>query len=661
VLIRVRNLTKTFVTGKVEVQALRGLSLDVDRGEFVSIMGTSGSGKTTLMDILGCLSRPTSGTYHLDGRPTADLDDDALSEIRNEQIGFVFQMFNLLPRTSALANVEIPLLYSGVGAAERKQRAREALETVGLTHRAHHFPNELSGGERQRVAIARALINDPSIILADEPTGNLDSKSGEEIMAVFSRLHEQGRTIILVTHDQEIAGHAERIVRIKDGLIARDEVLREEAHQPSPLSTKPKRRASFVGSLVAGFSSGYKGLLSNKTRSVLTMLGIVIGVAAVIGMLGVGEGAKRQITSQIEKLGSNVLVVSPSRAESKEEALEWRGRSPGLTVSDATAIAKDITAVNEVAPQVRTQERVKYMDEYWDTQVVGTSPSYQDIRNLEVDKGRFLTEQDLDSWAKVCVLGKTVQDELFGDASPIGKDVKMGSERMTVVGTLMPKGRVGFEDFDDQVFIPITTAEKRFTGSDQIQAVFVQAKSSALAPVAEGDLEELLTRRHNKVVDFRVRSQEEFRETIESTASTFKLMLAGIATISLIVGGIGIMNIMLVSVTERTREIGVRKAVGAKRIDVLVQFLIESMVLGFTGGLIGIILGVAFANTVGNLMVGAGAFGPRHFLGGAGGSVVTLGSMLLSFGFAVGVGVFFGMYPANKASKLDPVEALRYE
>jgi macrolide transport system ATP-binding/permease protein len=660
-LIRARNLTKTFVMGKVEVRALRGLSLDVDRGEFVSIMGTSGSGKTTLMDILGCLSRPTSGTYHLDGRAVGDLTDDSLSEIRNEQIGFVFQMFNLLARTSALGNVEIPLLYSGVGARERRERALRALESVGLKHRAYHYPNELSGGEKQRVAIARALVNNPSIILADEPTGNLDSKSGEEIMGVFRSLHKEGRTIILVTHDQHIAEYAERIVRIKDGQIEQDQVLREPTHNAAGVSAGAARRTSFIGSLMAGFSSGSKGLLTNKTRSLLTMLGIVIGVAAVIGMLGVGEGAKTQITSQIEKLGSNVLTVSPRRAENKDEALEWRGRSRGLTDGDAYAIKDKIPGVSEVAPQVRTQERVRYLDEYWDTQVVGTTPSYQDIRNLEIEQGRYLGEGDLDSWAKVCVIGKTVKDELFGDASPVGKDVKVASERFTVIGILKEKGRVGWEDFDDQIFIPLTTAQKRFTGDDLVQTIFVKARTSADANVAVGEIETLLTTRHNKVVDFRVRSQEEFRETIEGTASTFKLMLAGIAAISLVVGGIGIMNIMLVSVTERTREIGLRKAIGAKRTDVLVQFLIESVVLAFAGGVIGIILGMTFANTLGNLMIGAGTFGPRRFFGGEGGSVVTLSSVLLAFCFAVGVGVFFGMYPANKASRLDPVEALRYE
>ncbi|MFH1312550.1 MAG: ABC transporter permease [Candidatus Eisenbacteria bacterium] len=660
-LIRAQQLTKTYRMGKMEVRALRGLSLEIQRGAFVSFMGSSGSGKTTLMDILGCLSRPTSGSYFLNEQATDNLDENQLSEIRNEQIGFVFQMFNLLARTSALANVELPLLYSGVGERERRRRAMEALEVVGLKDRAQHYPNELSGGEQQRVAIARALVNDPAIILADEPTGNLDSRSGAEIMAVFDKLHEQGKTIILVTHDIEVARHAERIVHMRDGQIERDEVLRQAIERAAGKPDAYRRKTSLVGSLTAGFRSGYKGILSNKMRAFLTMLGIVIGVAAVIGMLGVGEGAKNQITSQIEKLGANILAVSPERPESKEEALEWRGRSPGLTSDDAAAIKENIPTVKEVAPQIRTQERVRYLDEYWDTRVLGTTPSYQAIRNLEMEDGRFFGQAEIDSWAKVAVIGKTVKDELFGDRSAVGRDIKVREERFIVIGVLTEKGRVGWENFDDQILIPLTTAEKRFTGEDQVQTIYVQARSSELADVASREVEALLTERHNKVVDFRVRSQEEFRQTIEQTASTFKLMLSGIAAISLIVGGIGIMNIMLVSVTERTREIGLRKAVGAKRRDVLVQFLIESMVLAFVGGVIGIILGITFANTLGNLMVGAGMFGPRRLFGSGGESIITLSSVLMAFFFAVGVGIFFGMYPANKASKLDPVEALRYE
>lgn len=660
-LIKADDLAKTYGIGKVEVRALRGVSLEIDPGEFVSIMGPSGSGKTTLMDILGCLSKPTSGNYYLNGQAINNLNDNYLSEIRNEQIGFVFQTFNLLPRSTALGNVELPLLYAGVSDRERKRKALEALETVGLKERAHHYPNELSGGERQRVAIARALVNSPSIILADEPTGNLDSQSGEEVMSAFKRLHEQGKTIIVVTHDPEVAKYADRIIQVKDGQIKREEVRSKTVEHKIGVSDKINKRTSLIASFVSGFASGYKGLLSNKLRSLLTVLGIVIGVAAVIGMLGVGEGAKRQITSQIEKLGSNVLMVHPRRAESKEEALEWRGRSKGLTYEDAIAIKEKISAVNEVAPQIRTNERIRYLDNYWDTRLLGTSPSYQTIRNLEMDEGRFFDQEELDSWAKVCVIGKTVKEELFGSEHPIGKDIKVRDERFTVIGILKEKGRVGWEDFDDQILIPFTTAQKRFTGSDLLQTIFVQAQSSEITDGASREVEALLTQRHNQVVDFRVRSQEEFRQTIEQTASTFKLMLAGIAAISLIVGGIGIMNIMLVTVTERTREIGIRKAVGAKRGDILVQFLIESMVLAFAGGVIGILLGTGFANTIGNMMVGAGTFGPRRLFGGGGQSVITLSSVLLAFFFAVGVGIFFGMYPANKASKLDPVEALRYE
>ena len=660
-LIKADDLAKTYGIGKVEVRALRGVSLEIDPGEFVSIMGPSGSGKTTLMDILGCLSKPTSGNYYLNGQAINNLNDNYLSEIRNEQIGFVFQTFNLLPRSTALGNVELPLLYAGVSDRERKRKALEALETVGLKERAHHYPNELSGGERQRVAIARALVNSPSIILADEPTGNLDSQSGEEVMSAFKRLHEQGKTIIVVTHDPEVAKYADRIIQVKDGQIKREEVRSKTVEHKIGVSEKITKRTSLIASFVSGFASGYKGLLSNKLRSLLTVLGIVIGVAAVIGMLGVGEGAKRQITSQIEKLGSNVLMVHPRRAESKEEALEWRGRSKGLTYEDAIAIKEKISAVNEVAPQIRTNERIRYLDNYWDTRLLGTSPSYQTIRNLEMDEGRFFDQEELDSWAKVCVIGKTVKEELFGSEHPIGKDIKVRDERFTVIGILKEKGRVGWEDFDDQILIPFTTAQKRFTGSDLLQTIFVQAQSSEITDGASREVEALLTQRHNQVVDFRVRSQEEFRQTIEQTASTFKLMLAGIAAISLIVGGIGIMNIMLVTVTERTREIGIRKAVGAKRGDILVQFLIESMVLAFAGGVIGILLGTGFANTIGNMMVGAGTFGPRRLFGGGGQSVITLSSVLLAFFFAVGVGIFFGMYPANKASKLDPVEALRYE
>jgi len=660
-IIDARDITKVYRMGKVEVHALRGVSINVERGEFVAIMGPSGSGKTTFMDILGCLSKPTSGEYSLEGRPVGDLNDDQLSDVRNQKIGFVFQTFNLLARATALENVEIPLLYAGVRERERRRRALEALRAVDLEHRADHYPSELSGGEQQRVAIARALVNDPAIILADEPTGNLDMRSSREVMETFLELNGRGKTIVLVTHDLEVAAYADRIVYIRDGMVEKEEVrTRSSPLQAGGVSEEHLSSGRLLASLVSGLSSGYRGLLANKMRSFLTALGIVIGVAAVIGMLGVGEGARYHVTSQIEKLGSNVLTVFYRPPRNKEQALEWRGRSEGLTYEDVLAIEEECPAVVRAAPELRTSVSVRYLDEEWDTRIIGTTPSYQDIRNHHVEEGRFFGREEMEAWAKVCVIGRTVKEELFGDEDPIGKEIKIRGKRFTVIGVMQEKGAFGWMNFDDQVLVPVITVQKRITGNENVGGILVQAKSGKLVDEAEKRVKALLLERHNQVEDFRIRSQEEFRQTVEKTASTFKLMLAGIAAISLLVGGIGIMNIMLVTVTERTREIGIRKALGAKRKDISLQFLIESSVLAAVGGFIGIILGLFLANTLGNMIVGAGTFGPRRLFEG-GHSVVTPESIVLAFAFAVVVGVFFGMYPARKAAKLDPVEALRYE
>lgn len=661
VLIEAKDLTRVYCRSNVKVHALRGVSLKVERGEFLSIVGASGSGKTTLMDILGCLSRPSSGSYYLEGQNVASYSDDELSDIRKRKIGFVFQTFNLISRMSAIDNVELPLLYSGVGEEERKEKAMNALRRVGLEKRAYHDPNELSGGEQQRVAIARALINNPSIIFADEPTGNLDSKTGKEIMALFEQLHREGKTIIMVTHDATVAEYAEKSIKIKDGRIEEEKIRRKLLKKKTSVVEEKTGDASLLGSVISGFSSGYKGLLANKLRSFLTVLGIIIGVGAVIGVMGVGEGAKRNITTQIEKLGSNIISIHYRRPDSKDEALLWRGRSKGLTYEDALALKEELAFIQDVEPQVRSTMTIKYKDKDWETDIIGTLPSYESINNHHVEEGRFFTETELKSWTKICVIGKTVKEELFGDEDPIGKEIKVSTMRFTVIGILEEKGSVGFNDFDDRILIPLFTAQKRITGEDDVvREIQAQTTGSVPAEDSEEQVRELLLERHNQVEDFRIMNREEFKQTIQQTASTFKIMLSGIAAISLIVGGIGIMNIMLVSVTERTREIGIRKAIGAKRIDILVQFLIESVIVSLSGGILGIFFGVIFANTVGNMMVGAGTMGPR-FMSAGGGSVVTPGSILLAFFFAVIIGIFFGMYPANKASKMDPVQALRYE
>lgn len=405
---------------------------------------------------------------------------------------------------------------------------------------------------------------------------------------------------------------------------------------------------------VEGFSTGLKGLFANKLRSGLTMLGIIIGVASVIAMVSIGEGAKQAITKRIESMGSNLLTIRP-RSPEEDEKGEITGKSPGLTYEDGLAILRECPSVRDVACEVTLRGQAKYLGRDWEPSITGTTPSYQEVRNFHVEEGRFISQKDVAEWKKVCVLGKTVVKELFKEENPIGRTIKIKNTRFTCIGIMEEKGQRGWRDEDDVIFIPSTTAQKRFTGNNKVTGLLVQTKSSDVAQAAVSEVEAVLTKRHKNVIDFEVRSQQEFLEAVQETTQTFKLMLGGIAAVSLLVGGIGIMNIMLVSVTERTREIGLRKAIGAKRIDILGQFLIESVVISMAGGIIGILLGIGLGVGVGELM-------NRIMPGRAEwASVVSLDSIILAFFFAAGIGIFFGMYPANKASKLDPVEALRYE
>ena len=405
---------------------------------------------------------------------------------------------------------------------------------------------------------------------------------------------------------------------------------------------------------VEGFSTGLKGLFANKLRSGLTMLGIIIGVASVIAMVSIGEGAKQAITKRIESMGSNLLTIRPISPEEDGKG-EITGKSPGLTYEDGLAILKRCPSVRDVACEVTLRGQAKYLDRDWEPSITGTTPYYQEARNFHVEEGRFISQKDVQEWKKVCVLGKTVVQELFKEESPMGKTIKIKNTRFTCIGVMEEKGQRGWRDEDDVIFIPSTTAQKRFTGNNKVTGLLVQTKSSDVAESAVSEVEAVLTKRHKNVIDFEVRSQQEFLEAVQETTQTFKLMLGGIAAVSLLVGGIGIMNIMLVSVTERTREIGLRKAIGAKRIDILGQFLIESVVISMAGGIIGILLGIGLGVGVGELM-------NRIMPGRAEwASIVSLDSIILAFFFAAGIGIFFGMYPANKASKLDPVEALRYE
>ncbi|OLD91314.1 MAG: hypothetical protein AUG81_00495 [Verrucomicrobia bacterium 13_1_20CM_4_54_11] len=614
------DVGKTYRTGEMEVLAVRGVSLEIKRGEFVALMGASGSGKSTLMNILGCLDRPTTGHYLLDGADVSGLDRDQLADIRNRKIGFVFQNFNLLPRTSARENVELPLVYSAqrLTNAELRERADRVLASVGLAGREDHHPSQLSGGQQQRVAIARALINEPEVLLADEPTGNLDSRTSVEIMAIFQQLNERGITVIMVTHEPDIAAYAKRNVMMRDG--------------PT-------------------FNVALRALRRNKMRSVLTALGIIIGVGAVIAMVGIGNGAKAQVEAQIASLGQNVILIFSGSTTSSGIRTGWGGAGT-LKIEDAEAIRREVPGVIGVSEEVVSTTQVAAGNQNWFTRIYGESADYFDIRQWPLADGAPFTAQDVRSANKVCVIGRTTATQIYGNENPIGQILRIKEVPFTITGVLMPKGlSTQGVDQDDIVIMPYTSAMKRVIGGTTLRNINVQIGDPQQLEAAQQQIISLLRQRHNirpgRDDDFTVRNQQEIAQAATATSRVMTLLLGAIAGVSLVVGGIGIMNIMLVSVTERTREIGVRMAVGAHGSDILTQFLIEAVTLSSVGGLIGIVCGIGASK-----ILSAYANWP---------TLISISSIAIAFLFSAAVGIFFGFYPARKAAALDPIEALRYE
>jgi len=699
-IIRVANVTRTYHVGDVDVHALRGVNLIVEPGEFIAIMGSSGSGKSTLMSLLGCLDRPSSGEYYLEGVNVAQLSEPELARIRSERLGFVFQSFNLLARTSAIENVALPLFYAAGGASsrtERTERARASLKLLGLADRERNTPGQLSGGQQQRVAIARALINDPILLLADEPTGNLDTKTSHEIMLTLQALNrERGVTIIVVTHESDIATYAGRVITMRDGEVISDE--RKPAVRPqSGASTRALPAGSLPdppqpASATAGnagtarafalmiVAAAFQALARNKMRSALTMLGVFIGVAALIAMVAVGQGANEAVRKQIESLGTNLVVVVPG-ATTMGGMRSGQGSASTLTVVDAETLRREAPAVGSVSYLIRQMGQVQYANQNWTTNIQGVSANYPPTTNWQIASGRGISQEDDNNAALVVVIGQTVSRQLFGaNGNPIGAVLQVKSVPLRVIGVLASKGQTSFgTDQDDLVMTPFTTAQRKVLGvaapSQQqvplnwvypsppnpynlqqrlmgyVNQIYVQATDAGQIQPAISQVTDILKRRHHirpgDVNDFSVRNLSQIAETAESSSRIMALLLAAVASISLIVGGIGIMNILLVSVTERTREIGLRMAIGARRTHVLLQFLAESVILSVTGGIAGIIVGVLFSEMI---SIVAGWPAPISLAAVAGG-----------FLFSAAVGIFFGYYPARKAASLDPIEALRYE
>jgi macrolide transport system ATP-binding/permease protein len=715
--IELRDLYKTYHLGEIDVPVLKGISLNVSHGEFVALMGTSGSGKTTLMNILGCLDRPSSGEYWLEGQDVVALSADEWAQLRNQKIGFVFQTFNLLPRTSALENVIMPLSYTAQHLSDReaRQRAEDLLQRVGLGDRLDHEPSQLSGGQQQRVAIARALINNPAILFADEPTGNLDSKTSEEVLELFRKLNEEaGVTIILVTHDENVARSARRIIRITDGVVEAEEPQIQKA-QGEQVGSAPPVGSEAVAKLRSGLAwlrlqwmvrTALHGLRRNVMRAALTTLGIVIGVAAVIAMMEIGRGSSSAIQATIASMGANNLLVLPGTASSGGVSF-GAGSVMTLTPQDAEAILNESPAVRGAVPVVRARTQVIYGNRNWvPSFIYGTTPAWLDVREWGLAEGDMFTDRDVRNASKVCVLGQRLVRELFQGENPIGKEVRVQNVSFRVVGVLTSKGAnmMGM-DQDDVLLAPWTTIKFRVTGASattanqsaaattsgastsgtvntlnqiypstkvdlyplpsatqaadtpqpvrfiNVDQILTAGRSTQEIPAAIKQITQILRERHRigpgEPDDFNIRDMTEMTKALSSTGTMMTKLLLAVALISLLVGGVGIMNIMLVSVTERTREIGLRMAVGAWSRDILQQFLAESVILCFCGGAAGILVGRGISLLV------------RTFLGWP--TELSLSAIVAAFAVSVTVGIVFGFYPAWKASRLDPIIALRYE
>ncbi|MEX1148028.1 MAG: MacB family efflux pump subunit [Sphingomonadales bacterium] len=637
-LLELDDVSRTYASGAEEIRALDHVSLAVREGEFVAIMGQSGSGKSTLMNILGCLDRPTSGEYRVRGQPVGDLDPDALAALRRDTFGFIFQRYNLLATATAAENVQIPAIYAGTPGSERATRAEALLNRLGLSDRSGHRPSELSGGQQQRVAIARALMNDPAVILADEPTGALDSQSGEEVLALLKDLNAEGRTILLITHDEHVAAHADRIIQILDGQIVSDTGDQRGAVADTDFSRAERDYGSTGAALAEAVITAARSLRANIFRTVLTLLGIIIGVAAVITMLAIGEGSKDELLARIG-VGQDTLLVLPG-------APGMRGRGINtLMMEDAHAIA-DLDNVAAVVPERSGRLTVRYgnIDQSANVQAVGAA--FPLARGWGADSGQFFTDRDIRAFAPVAVIGATVADSLFEGDDAIGRYILVANIPLEVIGIMDARGAsmAGF-DQDNVVMTPISTGLSRLFGGQNVDSVTVKVTDLDRIYGTQDQIRELVLNRHG-IEDFNVVNMSSILDMVTEAQNTMTLLLAAVAAISLLVGGIGVMNIMLVSVTERTREIGIRMATGARTRDIMLQFNIEAAVVCAVGGVVGIVVGF-----------GVGIALRRYGMP----VVFTPGPAVLAFGCAFATGVIFGYLPARKAARLDPVIALASE
>lgn len=645
-LLEIENVTRLFQTGEETVSALKGIDLRIDSGELVAIVGASGSGKSTLMNILGCLDQPTAGDYRVGGHSVAGLSADELAALRREHFGFIFQRYHLLGTLNSADNVAMPAVYAGIDSVTRRERANLLLERLGLGERIDHRPGQLSGGQQQRVSIARALMNGGRIILADEPTGALDSKSGETVLEILKELHRDGHTVIMVTHDMEVASHADRIIEIRDGLVLSDKRCREpvvDASLPSFLNSDSVGvLAGFHRRVAEAFPMAVRSMAAHRVRTFLTMLGIIIGIAAVVSVVGLGEGTRQRVLAEISELGASTLSIFPGHGWDDERAESITS----LVVADAEVLSAQ-NYIDSVTPLVSTSTRIRLGRTTMSANVDGVGEDYFRVNGLRIVLGTGFSADSIAERRQEAVIEERAASKLFpGDESPLGKVIMIDRVPVVIIGTVAQ--RSGMSGKTLQIYLPYTAVTGRLLGAaTSLAGLTVRISDDVDTIVAERAIVGLLTRRHG-TQDFFVFNSDQLRRIMEKTSQTMTLLISSVAVISLIVGGIGVMNIMLVSVTERTREIGLRMAVGARRIDIMLQFLIEAVTICIAGSFLGVGLALGAAIAFG----GQGSQFPM---------IISFDAILSACLVALLIGLVFGFLPARNASRLDPVDALSRE
>jgi len=651
-LLEVKNLVREFPAGEGTVQILKGVNLEIYPGELVAIVGQSGSGKSTLMNILGCLDKPTTGSYKVKGRETRELEADELAQLRREYFGFIFQRYHLLGDLNAAGNVEVPAIYAGADSSERHARAVKILTDLGLGEKTQNRPSQLSGGQQQRVSIARALMNGGDVILADEPTGALDKNSGIEVMRILRELNAKGHTIILVTHDHNVAKNATRIIEISDGNIISDQpnVPEVEEHlEKQPLIRSEQKKISSWRSAVDRLGEAFRMALlamnAHRMRTFLTMLGIIIGIASVVSVVALGNGSQKQILENISSLGTNTITVFQGRGFGDNSR---SSQSKTLIPADADALAEQ-PYVDGVSPSVNSSVTGRYKEIEASTTVNGVSEDFFYVRGMTFQSGQPFDRSSVMQQAQDVVIDTNTKNTFFKDGTnPVGQVILLGSVPSRIIGVIdAQKGMMGNND-SLNVYLPYSTVMSRMLGQSNVRSIIVRIKDEYPSAAAENAILNLLVQRHG-AQDVFTQNADSIRETIQQTTATMTLLISAIAVISLVVGGIGVMNIMLVSVTERTQEIGVRMAVGARQSDILQQFLIEAVLVCILGGILGVLLSLGIGQLI------------THFAGGTFQMAYSTTSIVAAFVCSSLIGMVFGFIPARNAARLNPVDALSRE